>query len=310
MASPPASAAPKKKLSTGGFRRIDKATFARMVDYYRLHEGEANSHARCAKTAGVSEPTAMKAYHHGLPASGDECATPIKVLLSQERIQKTAVSTVLLAAKTAGGAGIDVTPEQRAELAAALGPTEFDQVRAEVRRAVRTEMDICELHRSLGLQALQVAKKLAKLLEDRANAILVKFGPQIAADGTVTAPVISEDLNLEMRTMEAITRTVQKSGIIGRTAIELERLRIGDPDALRRRLDSVYGSELGPAPGGVSPAEGSEDGAPAGEREADLPMDEVATIEEWAGMRGTFKVIDGGLSPKRPAPSAEEEAAS
>lgn len=301
MANSPAAPLPRRKPSSGGgFRRIDKATFARMVEFYRAHEGEPNSHLRCAKASGVSEPTAMKAYHHGLPASGDDCATPIKNILANERIQKTAISTVLAAAKSAGGSGPDITPEQRAELAAALGPTEFDQVRAEVRRAVRTEMDICEAHRTLGLQALQTAKKLAKLIEDRAAAIIVKFGPQTAADGTITPPVISEDLNLEMRTLEAITRTVQKSGVIGRTAIEIERLRIGDPDALRRRLDSVYGSELGPAPSGAGPADPGEEQDASDSEDTLLPMDEVSTIEEWAGLR----VIPGGLSKKdRPPPA-------
>lgn len=294
--STPAPTPKKPKSGPGGHRRIDENTYLRMVDFYRRHEGEKNVHTRCATAIGVSIPSAVKAYNVGLSAN-PKTAVPIKDLLADERNQQKAISTVLLAARTAGADSPEVSEADRTALAQTLGPTDFDQVRAEVRRAVRSEMEITEAMRAGSLRILRASEKLTKVFEDRVAALCEKFGSKIGEDGKVVLPSVSDDLSQEIKDLDVILRAQSKAAGMGRLAIEVERLRIGDPDALRRRLDSVYGSELGPSPTDAPKAEGA-DSAGAAEDDPILPNEELHATEEWLGGLGGLRVIDGGLSQR------------
>lgn len=284
---PPATAASKAIRPA-----TSRETWEKLVNAFRVHEGRPDRFAVVGKLCGVHRDTAEKAYKQGL---GKEWSnTPIKDLLIAERAQKAAVSTVILAAKTVPSPGTQ-DPDQAA-LAAALGQTAFEQLQASVRAAVMEEIDLVDGARRCAARALRASERLAEFIEARVDAILKKFGPQVAEDGTIT-PMVLGTIADEAKLLEVLGRTGHKSATLARLAIEMERLRIGDPDALRRRLDSVYGGELG----------GTGKGAPAGDEEPGTEVEdetaaspeEVGDVDDWLG----FKVLQGGKSPRAAAPA-------
>lgn len=273
----------------------------KMVAAFRVHEHQANRFAVVGKLCGVHRDTAEKAYKFGLGREWSN--TPIKDLLVAERAQKAAVSTVLMAAKT-----VDPTrptdPDQAA-LAAALGETEFEQLRRATVAAVREEIAVVDGFRRVALRAQKSGEMLGDLLVQRAEALLKKHGAKLE-DGKVVLPEVSGSLPEEVKLLEGIGRLLRTLAAAGRAPLEMERLRIGDPETLRRRLDSVYGGDVG---GKTLPAsEGTEaDGEQPAEEPA-LAVDEVGDTDGWLGLR----VIHGGKATRteEPADPEGEDAAS
>jgi len=270
-----------------------RETWDKMVAAFRVHEGQPNRFTLVARLSGVHRDTAEKAYKMGLGKPWS--STPIRDLLIAERAQKSAVSAVLTAAKVVPTSG-PPDPDQQA-LAAALGATEFEKLQASVRAAVLEEIGLVDGTRRCAARALRAAEKLADFIDARVDAILKKFGPQKGEDGQLT-PMEVGSLADEAKLLEVLGRTGHKSATLARLAIEMERLRIGDPDALRRRLDSVYGSELGGQKGApaASEEEGEEDIAAAS-------PEEVGDIDGWMGLR----VIEGGKGKTQEPPVEAEE---
>ena len=268
-------------------------TWEKLKNAFRVHEGRPDRFAVVAKLCGVHRDTAEKAYKHGL---GKEWSnTPIKDLLIAERAQKAAVSTVILAAKTVPATG-QPDPDQAA-LAAAIGQTAFEQLQSSVRAAVLEEITLVDGTRRCAARALRASEKLADFIESRVDAILKKFGPQPGPDG-VLLPMEVGTLMDEAKLLEVLGRTGHKSATLARLAIEMERLRIGDPDALRRRLDSVYGGELGGA-GTGAPAGEEDASAEGGEDETAASPEETGDTDSWLGVQ----VLQGGRSPRPDAPA-------
>ena len=284
---PPATAASKAIRPA-----TSRETWEKLVNAFRVHEGRPDRFAVVGKFCGVHRDTAEKAYKQGL---GKEWSnTPIKDLLIAERAQKAAVSTVILAAKTVPAPGTQ-DPDQAA-LAAALGQTAFEQLQASVRAAVMEEIDLVDGTRRCAARALRASEKLAAFIEARVDAILKKYGPQAGPDGQLL-PMEVGTLMDEAKLLEAFGRTGHKSATLARLAIEMERLRIGDPDALRRRLDSVYGGELG-GTGAAAPTGEEDAGSEGGEEELAASPDEVGEVDGWLGVQ----VLQGGRSPRPDAP--------
>lgn len=291
----------------GKKRIIPRIVFDRMVDAFRKCEDLPDRFMQAARMAGVHRDTAHKAYFHGL---GQEWSrSPIKDILANERSQKAAVSTVLIAAKTAGSLSSSMGEQERADITAALGTTEFEKLQSAVRTAVLEEIALVDGTRRVAARVLRAGEKLATLIEARTEALLAKFGPQKDEHGATIPPTVGENLGEEAKSLEALGRTGHRAATLAKLAIEMERLRIGDPDALRRRLDSVNGTELGiggkTSGADEAPAEGAEETA---EQEA-ASADDVADVDDWIG--GTLRVISGGkASPPKKAPAAAAPAVS
>jgi hypothetical protein len=206
-------------------------------------------------------------------------------ILIARRAQRAAVSVVLSAAKTASP-GSTIDPDQAA-LAAALGQTEFEQLREATRTAVREEIAVVDGFRRVALRAQKSGEMLGDLLVQRAEALLKKHGATVGEDGKVVLPEVSGTLPEEVKLLEGIGRLLRTLAAAGRAPLEMERLRIGDPETLRRRLDSVYGGEMG---GKTLPtSEGAEADGESAEEPA-LAVDEVGDTDGWLGLR----VIHGG----------------
>lgn len=292
VTSDPVSAAPKKPPPRTVLRpATSREVWEKMVAAFRVHENQPNRFAIVGKLCGVHRDTAEKAYKHGLGREWSN--TPIKDLLVHERAQRAAISTVLAAAKTADPSR-PTDPEQAA-LAAALGETEFEQLRRATVAAVREEIAVVDSARRTALRAQKSGEMLGELLVQRAEALLKKYGATLA-DGKVVLPEISGALPEEVKILEGIGRLLRTLAAVGRSPIEMERLRIGDPETLRRRLDAVYGGDVGGAgaAGKGAVAEGAEEGE-GGAEEPALPVEEVGDTDGWLGLR----VIDGGKSAAR-----------
>jgi hypothetical protein len=273
---------------TGGkLTPISREQWDRLVDAWEKYEDRSDRLAAVVKATGISRATCHRAYVAGLGASFS--ATPIKDLLIAKRAQKMSVSTVLMAAKSSG-LDAPLTPEELAALDATFEGTDLDKLRAAVRLSVQQEIAIVDGQRRASVKLLASQGKLAQLLEDRADAALKKYGATRDADGKLVLPDVLP-LPEEVRALEGLLRLLRAVESFGKVAIEMERIRIGDPEALRRRLDSVTGSELGGAgKAAASPEEAADDVA----EEPAIPAEEAGAAEEWLGIG--LRVIEGGRS--------------
>ena len=193
--------------------RVDEALWSQLVEAFREDPGNVKGTAR---RVGVTPKTAKRAWEKGYPSRGAWGAKPIKQLMQEER--------ELAASKLQHEQDRQELEEDRALLEAERDREAMRQ------RAIDTraqEGKLVSASRALISAAFGSAMTLART--EGLTHLLSRLGNSMAAlatqDGDLTAKQASDAMILLRR----YSTTLRELTEAGRTAMEMERLYLGEP---------------------------------------------------------------------------------
>ena len=198
---------------SGGNSRVDQATWDRLLGAYRADPG---NHSNASRLAGVQRKTARRAYEHGYPER-PWGARSIKDLLMDEQ--------------TLARARLQVEAD-REELESDRASLEADRFREEARvRSVQTreqEGKMVAATRVAVMNSLGAAMQLVGKDGGLQHA-MQRMGSSLVAIALKDGDLSSKDVRELSGLLRRYASTLRELSQAGQTAMEMERLFLGEP---------------------------------------------------------------------------------
>ena len=188
---------------------INRAKFSQMVEAYREIPGDAQY---CAKQAGVSRPTAVKAWEEGWPHRG---WPPIRTILEEEKILARATR-----AATQAMVWEQPLPELQEKIQSGFAAEVAERMAKDDAIAVRArEGEMVNLSRENTIALMQTTSKLIQGAFEKAGELMVT----IKADD---CPMTGSEVVKLVTNVAYLTKTAAEAA---KMTMEMERLLMGQP---------------------------------------------------------------------------------
>lgn len=208
--------------------RVDQKVFQAIL---AAHRAEPGNHSRAARDGGVTRRTARRAWVEGYPGTGwgDK---PVSQLIVEE--QAVARGRTELATEQG---------ELREDREALERERAAEAVRQNAIRSKEMEAAMINGLRGVTSQALVAALRAVPGVQK----VMTKMGEQLVTMGESGAPLTRHEMGDVMVLMRRYSSSVRELSMAAMTAMEMERLYLGDPDTHRgaeTEFDSMPMEEL------------------------------------------------------------------